>query len=167
MKRVINEREGFDVLTILNGTKSLKSQSPVLLSFNHTHCNSAMVTEATTDLVVTRSPTSRRLLCNLASPGPIGDLVTTSVIGGNSWSRRCRKAVSTYVWPGLYVLLQSGRAIVTLMPCKWERGYENRLSFLVINAANLCVIKCLDTTQPNLVVFICLYLRWFILMHLS
>ena len=35
------------------------------------------------------------------SPGPIGDLVATSAIGGNCQSRRGRKAVATYVWPGL------------------------------------------------------------------
>ena len=38
------------------------------------------------------------------SPGPIGDLVATSAIGVNyCQSRRGRKAVATYVWPGLYL----------------------------------------------------------------
>ena len=45
---------------------------------------------AATDFVATKSPTSRRLLCNLA----FGD----SAIGGNCWSWRGRKAVAAYMW---------------------------------------------------------------------
>ena len=50
------------------------------------------------------------------SPGPIGDLVANSAIGGNCQSRRGRKAVATYVWPGLYK-----------KSTKFERIKESRL----------------------------------------
>ena len=57
-----------------------------------------------TELVATRSPTSRRLA---TSPGLIGDLVATSAIGGNRQWRRGHKAVATHVWPRLKVFTMS------------------------------------------------------------
>ena len=53
---------------------------------------------AATDLVAARSPTSRRLLCNLAGTdrGPCS-VVATSAIGENCESLRGRRAVAVYV----------------------------------------------------------------------
>ena len=41
------------------------------------------------------------------SSGPIGDLLATSAIGVNCQSRRGRKAVATYFWPGLNAIFDS------------------------------------------------------------
>ena len=96
--------------------RPIADQSPT--SFSDSHA------PILTKLVGDRSATSRRLVGDFAgtslqrgprtvadfsadfsatSPGPIGDLVATSAIGVNCQSRRGRKAVARYVWPGLYL----------------------------------------------------------------
>ena len=69
--------------------------------------------QAATDLVAAMSPTSRRLLCNLAGTdrGHCCDLCDWWAIDGNNQSRRGRKAVSTYVWPGLNQPEQDSRTL--------------------------------------------------------
>ena len=58
---------------------------------------------AKTQLRLIWSQRGPRLVADFSAtlPGPVGDLVATSAVGGNCQSRRGRKAVETYVLPGL------------------------------------------------------------------